>query len=85
MRGFLRTGIEAVHGGKCLVAWNQVQRLLAAGGLGILDLELMGKALRLRWLWKQRKSQVIHGQIQSLTCSEDAKPLHSFLPQFVAR
>jgi hypothetical protein len=36
------------------MAWNQVQRPLAAGGLGIPNLELMGKALRLRWLWKQK-------------------------------
>jgi hypothetical protein len=51
MRGFLWAGTEAVQGGKCVVAWNLVQRLLGLGGLGILDLKLMGMSLRLRWLW----------------------------------
>jgi hypothetical protein len=36
------------------VAWDYVQRLLSLGGLGVKDLELMGRALRLRWLWLQR-------------------------------
>lgn len=31
-----------------------VQRPLQLGGLGVLDLELFGQALRLRWLWTQR-------------------------------
>jgi hypothetical protein len=54
MTAFLWTGTEVVHGGKCLVAWDQVQRPLPLGGLGVLDLRLMGMALRLRWLWLQR-------------------------------
>jgi hypothetical protein len=50
-RGFLMTGTEAVHGAKCIVVWNQVQRPLSIGGLGIPNLDRMGMALRLRWLW----------------------------------
>jgi hypothetical protein len=46
-------GSEAVHGGKCLVAWGYVQRPLSLGGLGVKDLKLMGHALQLRWLWLQ--------------------------------
>jgi hypothetical protein len=45
------TGTEAVHGAKCIVVWNQVQRPLSIGGLGIPNLDRMGMALRLRWLW----------------------------------
>jgi hypothetical protein len=45
MRGFLWMGTEVAQGGKCSVAWNQVQRSLLAGGLGIPDLDSMGKAL----------------------------------------
>jgi hypothetical protein len=71
--------MKVAHGDKCSVAWNQVQRPLAAGGLGIPDLELMGKALRLRWLWKQRKSQVIDAPIHSLSSSEDVATTAFFL------
>jgi hypothetical protein len=55
MRGFLWTGTEAVHGAKCVVAWNQVQCPLSIGGLGIPDLDQMGMALQFRWLWKQKQ------------------------------
>jgi hypothetical protein len=46
-RGFLWAGSQAKHGGKCLVAWDYIQRLLSLGGLGVKDLKLMGHALRL--------------------------------------
>jgi hypothetical protein len=39
---------------KCLVAWTRVQRPLHLGGLGIRDFNLLGRALRLRWLWLSR-------------------------------
>jgi hypothetical protein len=42
-----------VQNGKCLVAWNRLQRPLHLGGLGIIDLQLLGVALRARWLWLQ--------------------------------
>lgn len=45
---------DVVVGGKCVVAWPQVQRPLRLGGLCILDMELFGKALHLIWLWTQR-------------------------------
>jgi hypothetical protein len=37
-----------------LVAWEKVQRPLQYGGLGIHNLELLGWALRIRWLWVQK-------------------------------
>jgi hypothetical protein len=37
-----------------LVAWEKVQRPLQYGGLGIHNLELLGWALRIRWLWAQK-------------------------------
>jgi hypothetical protein len=43
-----------VHGGKCLVVWDKVQRPLELDGLRVHDLKLMGRALRLRWLWFSR-------------------------------
>jgi hypothetical protein len=52
-RCFLWSGSEAAHGGQCLVAWDKVQWPLALGGLGVIDLKLMGHALRLCWLWHQ--------------------------------
>jgi hypothetical protein len=36
------------------VAWSHVQRPRHLEGLGVLDLHLMGIALRVRWLWLQR-------------------------------
>jgi hypothetical protein len=42
---FLWSRTEVVHGVKCLVAWDKVQRSLALSGLGVCDLNLMGRAL----------------------------------------
>lgn len=50
-RGFTWKGCEQLNGGACLVAWEKVQRPLNLGGLGILNLEYMGWALQMRWLW----------------------------------
>ena len=50
-RGFLWKGQEQVNGGNYPVSWPKVQRPYQYGGLGVHDLERMGCALRLRWLW----------------------------------
>ena len=41
------------NGGHCLVQWSKALRPKQFGGLGILDLDLFSRALRLRWLWFQ--------------------------------
>jgi hypothetical protein len=38
-------------GGKCKIAWSKVCSPLDRGGLGLPNLSLFGRALRLRWLW----------------------------------
>ncbi|WVZ91046.1 LOW QUALITY PROTEIN: hypothetical protein U9M48_037269 [Paspalum notatum var. saurae] len=53
-RGYLWVGRQNANGGNCLVSWEKVQRPLQYGGLGILNLETMGWALRIRWLWLQK-------------------------------
>jgi hypothetical protein len=45
-KAFLWTRSDLVQNNKCLVAWSRVQRLLHLGGLGMLDLRLLGLALR---------------------------------------
>jgi hypothetical protein len=45
MKGFLWSGMEVVQEGKSLVAWSKVQGPLVLGGLGVLDLQLMGHAM----------------------------------------
>jgi hypothetical protein len=54
MKGFLWAGSEAVHGGKCVVAWARVQRPLHLGGLGVIDITLLGRGLHACWLWQRR-------------------------------
>lgn len=50
-RRFLWAGDGQLTGGKCKVAWTTVCSPTANGGLGIKDLDLCSRALRLRWLW----------------------------------
>jgi hypothetical protein len=54
MKAFLWSGSCEVQGGKCLVAWHVVHHPQQLGGLGILDLKVFGRALRLWWMWLQR-------------------------------
>jgi len=53
-RGFLWTGRQRANGGCCLVAWEKVMRPLDLGGLGIHNLEVLGWALQMRWLWMEK-------------------------------
>jgi hypothetical protein len=55
-RRFLWAGSQQLHGGKCKVNWAQVHRPMHRGGIGIVDLERFGRALRLSWLWFQWKT-----------------------------
>ena len=50
-RNFLWRGRKEANGGHCLIAWPKVARPKELGGLGILDLQRFGWALRVRWLW----------------------------------
>jgi hypothetical protein len=54
MRVFLWSGTKVVQGGKCVVAWCQVQQPLHLGGLGIKDIKSQGLSLWMHWLWLQR-------------------------------
>lgn len=53
-RGWLWAGKPEATGGQCKVSWRAVCRPLELGGLGIPDLTLFGRALRIRWLWYER-------------------------------
>ena len=52
-RGFLWKGTADAKRGQCLVNWSKTKKPKKFGGLGILDLDLFIRALRLRWLWYQ--------------------------------
>jgi hypothetical protein len=53
-RGFLWKGQDNANGENCLVSWETIQRPFKFGGLGILNLEILSWALRIRWLWLQK-------------------------------
>ena len=53
-RGFLWTGRKNTNGGNCLVAWEKVMRPIDLVGLGIHNLEILGWALQMRWLWLEK-------------------------------
>ncbi|GJN07423.1 hypothetical protein PR202_ga25253 [Eleusine coracana subsp. coracana] len=55
-RGFLWKGCKDIQGGHCLLGWSRVCRSVDLGGLGIHNLEALGWALNMRWLWL-RKTQ----------------------------
>jgi hypothetical protein len=76
IKGFLWSGMEVVQQGKCLVSWDKVQRPLELGGLGFLDLEWMGRALRSHWLLQQFDGQ--QGISGSFSCSTDSTTLSFF-------
>lgn len=50
-RNFLWKGSDNANGGHCLVSWKKVMLPKKMCGLGIIDIELFSRALRLRWLW----------------------------------
>jgi hypothetical protein len=54
IRGFLWSGTEISSGGKCVVAWVNTCCPKELGCLGIPNLQLMGMALLMRWLWFAR-------------------------------
>jgi hypothetical protein len=54
IRGFLWSASEVASGGKCAVAWVNTCCPKEFGGLGVPNLQMMGMALRMRWLWFAR-------------------------------
>ena len=50
-RSFLWKGEAETNGAHCLVNWCKTMRTKKFGGLGILDLDVSSRELRLRWLW----------------------------------
>jgi hypothetical protein len=48
LKVFLWSSSEVIQNGKCIVALSRMQRHLHLGGMGIMDLRLLGIALRVR-------------------------------------
>jgi hypothetical protein len=55
-RRFLWARDGDLTGGKCKVAWPRVCQPTENGDLGIKDLELFSRSLRLRWMWLERSA-----------------------------
>ena len=64
IRVFFWKATDVVSGGYCLVAWEQVCKPFEYGGLGVLNLKLLGYAVRARWLWRQRRSDCCWSGLQ---------------------
>ena len=45
---------KEAKGGHCIVAWTKVCLPKQLGGLGISNLQSLGWALRMRWLWLKK-------------------------------
>ena len=52
-KGLLWKGRKEVKGGYYLLSWPKITRPKELGGLSIHDLQKLGWALRVRWLWLQ--------------------------------
>jgi hypothetical protein len=72
-----------VQAGKCLFAWDKIQRPLQLGGLSMLDMEKMGRALRMCWLWHQR----VHPDMPwaNLPCKGDSITTSFFMASIQCR
>lgn len=68
-------GRKEANGGCCLVAWEKVQRPIEFGGLGIHNLETMGWAFQIRWLWLQKTQPAQPWQGLQLPCHAKNKAL----------
>jgi hypothetical protein len=53
-RGFLWKGRTDIKGGHCAVGWAKVCKPVNQGGLGLHNLDVLGWALNLRWLWLKK-------------------------------
>jgi hypothetical protein len=76
LKAFLWSGSKLLQNGKCSVAWTRLQRPLHLGGLRIMDLRLLGIALRARWLWLHRSNSC--RSYAALPLSEDVATIAFF-------
>lgn len=75
-KGFLWAGKNKTHGGHCAISWPTACRPFRSGGLGIPDLKISSKALRLHWMWLKR-TEVQRPWIQLSTEVDSDKNLRS--------
>ena len=79
-RGFLWRGRKDAQGGHCLLAWLKLTFPLELGGLGIFNLQNLGWALHMRWLWLRKTEPdrpwaTLPIQVQSLIRAFFSMPL----------
>jgi hypothetical protein len=52
-----------MKGGHCLIVWQKLTRPKELGGMGISNLQHLNWALRIRWLWLQKKASLAMGML----------------------
>ena len=79
---FLWAGNEDLTGGKCKVNWIRAARSKKGGGFGILHLGKFSRALRMRWLWKQCKTETGQWLHSETPCTNKDKQLFAAATTF---
>lgn len=80
-RGFLWKGQEEVNGGHCLVAWRAVCMPVEFSGLGIRDIELFGKVLRLKWEFNRLEHEDRPWTMANWESDKDVRDIFSSIAQ----
>ncbi|KAE8817415.1 hypothetical protein D1007_04833 [Hordeum vulgare] len=82
-RSWLWSGDTNGNTVNCRVAWNLICRPKCLGGLGVLDLNKFGRALRLRWLWMAWKHPERPWVSTPLPCPKEEKEIFDMATEII--
>ncbi|OAY66433.1 LINE-1 retrotransposable element ORF2 protein [Ananas comosus] len=78
-RDFFWNGVSNSLGKGCLVAWKSVCLSKIQGGLGILDIAIMNRALLIKWWWRFHTEPQLHHVLPKKKTFEGGKKLQPLL------